>query len=663
MKALFLAGVLVATHAAIAADKLAVLVMDPLSKDLACDCVKGYAQRNYRVLAAHLQQKLGVEVTVHHAETLAAALKDMPQAPALIIGKHSVVMSEAAKNKLDFAPVARLTGKDGSASQQGYIVVRHDSSLKTITDLKDVRIIFGPADCDEKNAAILALLKQNGITTPEKLETATSCSAAAEVLMKMPAGEKAAGVISSYAEPLLSGCGTVKKGDLVVIAKTADVPFITAFTSSKLSAERRKAITDALLDTGGDPDLLQVLESLLGFIGMDEPDATTPPVKPVSWHQFRGPSRDGTVNWLPHKLPAGAEFAWQVNLPADGIGGIAATENEVIVSSRDTLDEADAWLCLDAKTGSERWRYVSPAPARTPLDYGNSPRATPLIAEGRLFLLGAFGHLHCLDLNNGSLIWTSHLPLEFDAPLPKWGYAASPLLLGHKLIVQPGGSEASIIALDPETADLIWQTPGQRAAYASLIQARVNGMMQLIGYDEKTLGSWDPATGKRLWSHTPANTGDFNVPTPLFDGTHLILSSENNGTRVHAFDSEGKLISKPLAHHEDLTPDSHTPVIASGKLIGFHSDLYFLDSNTLKPLATIEDRDFGIYVCLITDGHRVLTLSEKGVLFLHSLQNASPREIGRLKLCDKQTHVLSHPALVGNRLYVRLGEKIACLVL
>lgn len=658
-RAFFLAAMLVA-QSAIAADKIAMLVMDPLSKDLACDCVKGYAQRNYRVLAAHLQQKIGAEVTVHHAETVAAALKDLPKGPDIIIGKSSVVMSEALKNKLGLTPMARLTGKDGSASQQGLIVVRNDSPLKKVSDLQGVRILFGPADCDEKNAAILGLLKQNGITLPSQLETASSCSAAAEVLMKLPAGEKAAAVISSYAEPLLSGCGTIKKGDLVVIGKTNDVPFITAFTSDKLSAERRKAILEALLDTGGDPELLQVMESLLGFIGLDEPDANTPPKKPVTWHQFRGPHRDGTVEWLPQKLPATAKFEWQAKLPADGVGGLAATEDVVIASGRDALDDSDLWVAVDAKTGRERWRYVSPAPARTPLDYGNSPRATPLIAEGRLFLLGAFGHLHCLDVETGELIWTSHLPLEFDAPLPKWGYAASPLLIDKKLIVQPGGTEASIIALEPATADLIWQTPGRRAAYASLIHASVNGKPQLIGLDEKTVGGWDPATGKRLWEHTPPSTGDFNVPTPIFDGTRLYLTSENNGTRVHAFDAEGKLIAKPLAQNEDLSPDSHTPVLAAGKLMGFHNDLHVLDAATLKAVATVEDRDLGVYVSLMSDGRRVLTLSEKGVLFLHDLTGS---ELGRLPLCDSNTHVLSQPALVGNRLYVRLGETIACLVL
>jgi outer membrane protein assembly factor BamB len=266
-------------------------------------------------------------------------------------------------------------------------------------------------------------------------------------------------------------------------------------------------------------------------------------------------------------------------------------------------------------------------------------------------------------MKDGALIWTSHLPLEFGAAVPKWGYAASPLLMGKRLILQPGATEAAIIALDPDTADLIWQTPGRRAAYASLIHATVNGKPQLIGYDERTLGAWDPATGKRLWEHSPLHAGDFNVPTPLFDGRHLILCTETNGTRLHGFDPDGRLIAQPLATCTDLAPDSHTPVLAGGRLIGFHTDLHILDAGTLRPLATVEDRDFGIYASLITDGSSVLTLGERGVLFLHDIHGAAPRELGRLKLCESDTHLLSHPALVGDRLFVRMGERIACLCL
>jgi ABC-type phosphate/phosphonate transport system substrate-binding protein len=343
MKTLFssivCASMLLVAPAASAAEKLTLVVMDPLSKELACDCVKGYAQRNYHALAAHLQKKLGMEVMVVHAEHLETVLKENKQAPGIIIGKQSVVLNESRKHKLEVTPVARLTGKDGSPDQRGLIVVRKDSPARAMADLNGYRILFGPEDCDEKCAAAVALLKVSGIDIPEKREVSASCSTAAAALMEMKADVRAAAVISSYAEPLLAGCDTIKPGDLRVIGKTEPVPFITAFAVSSLPSKTVAAITEALLDMVEDPALLTIMESL-GFIEM----TARPEVKPAAWNQFRGPNRDGTASWLPEKLPARAEFTWRKELPADGVGGIAATSEAVIVGTRDALDGNDVFF-------------------------------------------------------------------------------------------------------------------------------------------------------------------------------------------------------------------------------------------------------------------------------------------------------------------------------
>jgi ABC-type phosphate/phosphonate transport system substrate-binding protein len=129
---------------------LQLVVMDPLSKDLACACVKGYAQRNYKVLAAHLQNQTGQEVQVVHGETLADALKHSGGKADIIVGKTSVIQSEAKKNALDLDLVASLTGKDGSPFQRGLLVVRKDSPARKLADLRGARFLFGPEDCEEK---------------------------------------------------------------------------------------------------------------------------------------------------------------------------------------------------------------------------------------------------------------------------------------------------------------------------------------------------------------------------------------------------------------------------------------------------------------------------------------------------------------------------------
>ena len=43
---------------------LRLIVMDPLAKELACACVKDYAQRDYRKIAARLEKATGQHVSI-----------------------------------------------------------------------------------------------------------------------------------------------------------------------------------------------------------------------------------------------------------------------------------------------------------------------------------------------------------------------------------------------------------------------------------------------------------------------------------------------------------------------------------------------------------------------------------------------------------------------
>lgn len=244
-----------------------VVVMDPLSARLSCDCVKGYAQRKYERLAAHLEKAMGRPVQMVWAESLAKAKDDLKDAsPDLVIGKHSVILSDAEEVNWDAKPIASLSGKDGKTTQTGLIVVRKDDSAFTTSDLNGYRIFFGPPDCDEKSSAIKALLRASGVDVPSNPEISSSCSEAVKKLVALPSEEKGAAVISSYAEPLLAGCGTVKKGDLRVIGVSEEVPFITAFARTSLTPEEQSAIKSALLEVVDHPDLALALESKKGFV-------------------------------------------------------------------------------------------------------------------------------------------------------------------------------------------------------------------------------------------------------------------------------------------------------------------------------------------------------------------------------------------------------------
>jgi ABC-type phosphate/phosphonate transport system substrate-binding protein len=255
-----------------AATPVQMVVMDPLAAELACPCVKGYAQRDYTQLAKFLEGQIGRPIQVTFAESLAVALEKKTNGQAdIVIGKESVVRTEAKARKHAVTPVAALTGKDGLTTQTGLLVVLEKSAAKSVTDLAGYRILFGPAECDEKHAAAVDLLTEHKIAVPDKREIAAACTEGATKLLELGADAKAAAVISSYAKPLLEGCGTIKKGDLRVVGTTKPVAFVMAFVADALP-EKDKA-TAALLALNDHPALLTAMESKQGFVKLPSSDA------------------------------------------------------------------------------------------------------------------------------------------------------------------------------------------------------------------------------------------------------------------------------------------------------------------------------------------------------------------------------------------------------
>lgn len=353
---------------------------------------------------------------------------------------------------------------------------------------------------------------------------------------------------------------------------------------------------------------------------------------------------------------------WEVKLGRSGLGGIAATEKYVVIGDRDLDDFQDAFRCYDAKTGGPVWTVQSLAIGK--LDYGNSPRATPLIDGERVFLFGAFGDLHCVELETGKVVWHKNVRSEFaaTAELP-WGYCGSPLLVDGKLIVNPGAEDASLVALDPAEGSTIWKTPGAPPSYGSLAVGKFGGKQQLVGHDADSLGGWDVETGERLWKLTPEAPGDFNVPTPLEYEGKLLVTTENNGTRLYRFEEGGEIDPDPVMSTRRLAPDMSSPVIVGDRLFCVNRFLYCLDlADDLQEVWRARDRALADYGSIVADDERLLIIG-KGALFLVDANGAGLETSERLQVFDEPLEIYSYPALVGNRLYIRGESSLKCIVL
>ncbi|HMP17620.1 MAG TPA: PQQ-binding-like beta-propeller repeat protein, partial [Gemmatales bacterium] len=335
----------------------------------------------------------------------------------------------------------------------------------------------------------------------------------------------------------------------------------------------------------------------------------------------------------------------------------------VIVSERGVADTMDVFRCISAKDGKEIWAYRHPAPG--PLDYGSSPRATPIITEKYAYLFGAWGHLHCVELETGLSVWQLDVREEFQVKDKlAWGMCGTPLLVQNKLILAVGAPDASLVALDPETGKLLWKTPGEQASYGSFIAGILGGKMQIVGHDANSLGGWDIESGKRLWKLKPEKEGDYNVPAPIIYEDKLLVTTENNGTRLYGFDPAGVIHPIPIADCKELAPETHTPVVIGHYVYGVWNRMFCLDLKSgLKVAWSHEDDAFIGHANIIADQERLLITTSDGEVVLIEANADACKVVGRMRVFDDEKSLYSHPALVGNRLYMRSSNSLVALEL
>ena len=377
------------------------------------------------------------------------------------------------------------------------------------------------------------------------------------------------------------------------------------------------------------------------------------------WCDWRGPGRAAYSPDVPSSLPSKLTPLWTRPLTGSGLAGLSAADDRVVLTDKTADAKSDVFRCLDAGNGREVWNLTYPAPEK--MDYGNAPRATPVIHNGLVYLLGAFGQLHCVRLDNGEVIWRK----DFGATVPIWGFCSSPLVVDGKLIINPGGKNTSIVALDLVTGKTVWETPGDKAAYGALILATLGGRRQIVGYDQTSVGGWLPESGERMWRLVPEEEGEYNVPTPVVVGGRLFLATEMNGARLHGFDSQGRIIPEPIATNDDFFPDMISPVAAGELVLGGSGSLMCLDINRGLDLAWESwDEHYAEYFTAIAGDARILITSIDGWLHLLEKNGRKHHVISRIDmfpgLPEKRRTTWSHPALVGNLYFIRNQAAAYC---
>lgn len=395
--------------------------------------------------------------------------------------------------------------------------------------------------------------------------------------------------------------------------------------------------------------------------------------KPGDWPQWRGPNRDGISHdtGLLNEWPEdGPKVAWQVESIGNGYSSLAVIDGRIITQGN--VDGEGRIICLKESDGSVIWSIHSPAETKLyKHGKGNGGRGTPTVDGGFVYVEGGGGDLTCLNAENGEIVWTRHLKDDFGGGVPGWGFSESPLIDGNNLIVTPGGSDGTVVALKKRTGDIVWRSEDvkDKAHYCSAIVVESHGVRQIVTFtggsgSRKSPGaparviSLDAETGDLLWSYDKSANRTANVSSPLFHNNAVFSASAygTGGGLARLTKSNSGFTAEPDYFESKMQNHHGGMVLVDGHIYGTGSgSLICMNFETGE--IVWQNRSAGKGAVTYADGHLYL-YGEKNKVALVEANSKEYVEKGFFQVEKGDFPTWAHPVVANGRLYLRDMEKL-----
>jgi outer membrane protein assembly factor BamB len=414
------------------------------------------------------------------------------------------------------------------------------------------------------------------------------------------------------------------------------------------------------------------------------------PVK--DWPHWMGPTRDNVwhENGVLEKFPAGGpKVHWRVPVHG-GYSGPSVAHGMVVVTDYTTQDKTDEGNFQRKPTsGTERvlafdlagkplWNYDYPV--KYAISYPAGPRCTPIIHEGKVYALGAMGHLACLDAKTGNKIWAMELTEKYGAKPALWGYSAHPVIDGQTLFTLGGTNGSHIVALDKDTGKELWKAGSQaEQGYCPVLFHTIGGVRQMIVSGPKAIRGYDPATGKLFWSQDYDATSGSVIMTPVIVKDHLFIGGykgKNLALRLTLADGvPGAQTLWRDVRNKGISPVNVQPMAVDDTVYGYNEDGHLIafempeGKHLWKSTGPIGgDEPKGSGTAFIVKNHdRFFFFAETGELVIGTLSKEGYKEIDRAKLLEPtgtafgRKVVWCMPAFADRKMYVRNDKELICV--
>lgn len=404
------------------------------------------------------------------------------------------------------------------------------------------------------------------------------------------------------------------------------------------------------------------------FIALVAALLIAPSVIAEDWPQFRGPSHDGSTSEQISAQWTGGKprLLWKIPV-GEAFGSFAAVDDTVLLLMEREGNEV--CVALSAADGTERWSAVI-GETIFEREGGNGPRTTPAVSGDKVYVLGTWLKLTCLNLSDGSVAWSHNLVEEFAGQrrtkgIAHWGNAASPIVEGNLVIVAGGGAGETFLAFNKESGDLAWKSGDEKITHATPTPATLHGQRQIIFFVRSGLVSVNPADGSELWRY--AFPWNWSAASSPIVGEDIVYCSAGYGVgagAVHITRSGDRWTVAELWRDPEKPNHWTTPVYLDGHLYGIFG---FKEHNTgpLKciELATGEEKwsrpGFGSGGATILAGGKLIVQHESGQITLVDPDPAAYKELGAIQPIAGKCWTM--PAIANGRLFARSTTEAVCL--
>lgn len=388
------------------------------------------------------------------------------------------------------------------------------------------------------------------------------------------------------------------------------------------------------------------------------------------WASWRGPRGDGTWHGPPlgNRWPdAGLPVRWRKPI-GGGYAGVSVAQRRVLTMDRPAGEQRERVQCRDARSGEMLWENAYEA-VYEGLDYDSGPRAAAMIHDGRVYTLGAVGHLRCLDAATGKAIWVKDTVAELNAKRPVWGFSASPVIWKNLLIAhlgaEPGGC---LVAFDHQSGQEVWRAGLDPAGYCTPILIELESGPQLVCWTPLHVMGIAPKSGQVLWSIPYEVKYGVSIASPIFQENLLLVSGYWEGTKAIRLGPDSRDAKLAWTDRNLLRGLMSQPLYRDGQvyLLDKFYGLSCFELATGRKLwddqKTMTPKGAHPQATMVWTGHgdKALVLNSDGQLILARFNPDGYQELSRTKIIGP---TWAHPAFSGRFIYARDDKELVCVEL